>query len=96
MKILDADVRIMAQEHHYAIRLEATERAAALLFALGVAFRSIGPEEDSGRAWYEFTCSDQLSDALREVVDFIGDVVYSQPVFGQLLLFDGVEAKTNG
>ncbi len=90
-RVAGAEVQTGVDQGHYSIRIEATPRAAALLFALGVASRYIGPEEDSGRAWYQFEYSDPLDTAIKELVDFSGDVVYNQPAFGQLVLFDAEE-----
>ncbi len=87
-RVLDAEYQCIVDGHQYSIRIEATPRAAALIRALGVQTRQIGPAEDGGRAWHQFAYTDALDDALKELVDFTGDTVYSQPRFGQMLLLN--------
>ncbi len=87
-RVLDAEYQCVVDSHQYFIRLEATPRATALIRALGVQARQIGPAEDGGRAWHQFTYTDALDDALKDLVDFTGDTVYSQPRFGQMLLLN--------
>ena len=86
--LLGAEFGTVAGGQTYAIRIEATDRAAALLFAIGVEFRFVDPSEDSGRPWYQFPYSPELAESLQELADAIGDVIYNQPTFGQMTLFD--------
>lgn len=87
-KIFDAELQTAVESALPLARIEETPRAAALLFALGAQFRLITPSEDSGRAWYQFEHTPAVADALRQLVDFCGDMIYSAPSFTQLVLFD--------
>ena len=88
MQLLDAQVLTKVNGNQLFVRIEANDRTQAFLFALGVQYHLINPSEDSGRAWYEFQCTPQMVDALKDLVDFIGTVVYASPTFGQLLLLE--------
>ena len=88
MRILDADARTLIARDRYCLPIEATPRAAALLFALGIESRYVAPSEDSGRAWYEFEYTPAFDESLKQLVDVIGDLIFNQPGFGQLTLFD--------
>jgi len=92
-RVLDAEYQCIVDDHQYFIRLEATPRAVALIRALGIQTRYVGPAEDGGRAWHQFAYTDALDDALKELIDFTGDTVYSQPKFGQMILFDQKKAR---
>jgi hypothetical protein len=86
MKILDAQVRTIVERDQYHIRIEATNRAAAFLFALGIEPCYIGPEENSGRAWWRFPYSRDVDDAMIELVEFVATLRERQPSFGQIAL----------
>lgn len=92
--LFNTEFGTIIDDQQYCIRIEAGPRIAALLFALGIEYRYISPEEDSGRAWYQFCYSSALDYTLKEFTDFAGDVIYGQPKFGQMTLFD--EETVNG
>jgi hypothetical protein len=84
--IFGAEFGTIVSADVYAIRIEATDRAAYLLFALGVEFCYVGPEQDSGRAWYQFDYSDRLDAMLVALVEFAAAIREHEPNFGQLEL----------
>lgn len=86
IQLLDAEVKTLTIGETYRVRVAATRRASALLYALGVEFCHVGPEEDSGRAWFEFEYSADIDDALIALVDFAATLREAQPSFGQIAL----------
>jgi hypothetical protein len=86
MRILDADAQTRIENDRYYIRVAATTRVAALLFALGIRFRYIDPREDGGRAWYEFEYSTEIDEAMIDLVEFSATLREGAPSFGQIAL----------
>ena len=87
--LLGVAFRTCTDDQHYYIRFEATHRANALLFAMGIeSIQHIRPHEDSGSAWYQIECTVAVLDHLRATTDGIGEIVFNQPSFGQMYLFE--------
>lgn len=86
MQILDTDICTVIAGGSYRVRIAATHRAAALLYALGIEFQHVGPEQDSGRAWFEFEYSADVDAALVGLVDMAAMLRERQPSFGQIAL----------
>jgi hypothetical protein len=91
--VLDTTWSVIVTADRYLIRIEATPRAAALIFALALKARWIDPDASGGPGWYEFEYDASLDQAIKQLVDFAGDVVYHQPSFGQFALFDLEETR---
>ena len=87
-KILNAEVLGVMVDDRYCLRVEMTDRTTAFLFALGIQARYVSPAQDSGRAWLEFEYTPSVGNIIQDLVDSIGAIVYAEPNFGQMLLFD--------
>lgn len=87
-EFMGAEIGTVVVDVAYCIRIEATPAGARIVPLLGMPFTVVGPEEDSGRRWFQFEYTEAMDRGIQDLVDVLAEIRFNKPNFGQMQLFD--------